>query len=287
MLFDQALQLFTQHHELAEHSPRTIEFYSTWLQRFDHSLMLHELDAITVIEMRAWLLSLKYAGLSPSSRRGAAITLKTFFRWCHSEQLITHNPSDRLELPKKQKKKPDVLTTSDLLTLINEIQRTSHNRKRDTALVCFLAESGVRRAEVIGLEPAKLHIIEGYAVVTGKGRKQRWVFFGEATQISLAEWLTDRPTSLATVFGLTESGLREVLRRLSHKTGLHIHPHKFRRSAATLRASKGMTAPSLQATFGWERIETANAYIIDAETIAQAKTSHPLDNQPWRKAITQ
>jgi len=258
-------------------SPRTIDFYATWLHALDNFNQHATLEEITLTQLREWIDSLIDRGLSPGTVRGAAMTAKVFFRWCTREGLIEKNVAERLELPQKRKRAPDVLTTADLLTLINDVTRHSKHRARDTALLCFWSETGCRIGELAELTPQNVRLQDGYAVVLGKGNKQRWVFFGDASKVSLADWLTVRPTTTPTLYGLTKSGLRQVLRRLSARTGLRLHPHKMRRSAATLRAARGISARALQDSFGWERLETANAYVAAAETQAQAQRSNPLD----------
>lgn len=261
-------------------SIRTIDFYANWLHALDEHTHHKPIESLTLTDLRAWVDALFERGLGPGSIRGAAMTAKVFFRWCTREGVINVNAAERLELPQCQKKAPDVLTTSEILTLINDLQRNSHNPIRDTALICFWSETGCRIAELATLEPHAVHVQEHYGIVEGKGNKQRWIFFGDASEIWLTNWLKVRPQSAESLFNLSPAGLRDLLARLEHRTGVRLHPHKFRRSAATLRAAKGMTAPALQEAFGWERLETANKYVVAADTMRQANGSNPLDNQP-------
>lgn len=258
-------------------SPRTIKFYADWLTAFDTFNGRADIEAITLAQLRAWIDSLLVRKLSANTVRGAAMTAKVFFRWCVREELIDRSPADRLELPTIGKREPDVLTTNDLLTLINDVTRNSKHPTRDTAILCFWSETGCRIGEMIELKTADIDISERYAVVLGKGNKQRWVFFGEATQTTLTRWLAIHPTNEKSAWGLTESGLRQVVTRLKQRTGISIHPHKFRRSAATLRAAKGMSARAMQDAFGWKELGTAQRYVAACETMKQARNSNPLD----------
>lgn len=276
MQLQQAMQLFADHHALAEHSPRTIEFYSMWLQQFDQFLMLHDLQAVNLADLRGFSLSLQHRTLSPTTRRGAVLTLKIFFKWCLAEGLIETNPAIRLELPKKVKRIPNSLDTNDVITLINDVQNHSRNVIRDTALIVFIAESGARRAEVCALQPADVHVKDHYALVRGKGGKDRWAFFGEATIKTLGDWLVLRPEGLENLFGLGEDGLKEVLRRVSMRTGVKVHPHLLRRTSATLRAVNGASATDLQLQFGWEGVEMANSYVERARLRERAENQAPL-----------
>jgi|WetSurMetagenome_2_1015567.scaffolds.fasta_scaffold18530_4 site-specific recombinase XerD len=277
MNLSQAMQLHAAALRRRTRSPRTIKFYADWLTAFDVFNKHVEIETITLAQLRQWIDSLLIRKLSPNTVRGAAMTTKIFFRWCVREELIERSPADRLELPTIPKRAPDVLTTNDLLTLINDVTRNSKHPERDTALLCFWSESGCRIGEIESLTIADVQIEERYAVVIGKGNKQRWVFYGEASQQSLAEWLTVRSTEAGSLFRLTKSGVAQVLVRLKKRTGIKVHPHKMRRSAATLRAAKGMSARAMQDTFGWEQLATAQKYVAAYETMQQARSSNPLD----------
>lgn len=267
-------------------SPRTIEFYLFWLQALDRFLMCPDIGDVTLADLRAWIDSLIARNLATASVRGAGITVKVFLSWCAREELINSSPAGRLELPQRVRRQPDPLTTNDLLTVINSIQCGGRHPARDTALVCFLAETGCRRTELVALAIADVHVDCGYAVVLGKGNRQRAVFFGEATVAALEDWLKVRPKSEETLFGMTASGLREVLRRLSAKTGLHLTPHRFRRSAATLRAARRIDAPALQSMMGWTDLVTANAYVAATQVAEAAARTHPLTGVAVPRATT-
>ena len=277
MNISQAMQQHAAALRRRTRSPRTIKFYADWLTAFDTFNGRVDLEAITLAQLRGWIDSLLVRKLSPNTVRGAAMTAKVFFRWCVREELLERSPADRLELPTIGKREPDVLTTNDLLTLINDVTRNSKHPARDTALLCFWSESGCRIGEIETLNVGDLQLSEKYAVVTGKGNKQRWVFFGEASQQSLAEWLTVRSTGAGNLFRLTKSGIVQVLARMKKRTGIKVHPHKLRRSAATLRAARGMSARAMQDAFGWEQLSTAQKYVAAYETMRQAHSSNPLD----------
>jgi len=277
MQLQQAMLLHAAALRRRTRSPRTIKFYADWLTALDTFTDHAPVESITLAQLRAWIDSLLDRKLAANTIRGAAMTAKIFFGWCVREELIERSQAERLELPAIPKREPDVLTTNDLLTLINDVTRNSKHSARDTALLCFWSESGCRIGEIESLTITDLQLSERYAVVVGKGNKQRWVFFGEASQQSLAEWLTVRSTEAGSLFRLTKSGVAQVLVRLKKRTGIKVHPHKMRRSAATLRAAKGMSARAMQDTFGWEQLATAQKYVAAYETMQQARSSNPLD----------
>lgn len=277
MLLLEALKRFANALYVEDRSPRTVRFYSDWLKQFDQSLMFHELELLTVEHMRQWLAGLKDRDLKPTSRRGAAMTLKIFFKWCTDESLIEHNPAARLKLPKKEKRIPTALTTPDVIAIINDAKAYSKHPRRDVALICFFTQSGCRLSEIADLPPDQLHIEDGFALVIGKGNKQRPVFFGDATKIAMRLWLSERPTEASTVFDLTPSGIQQILRRLKNRTGLKFSAHKFRRTTATLRAYDGSEAILLKSIMGWESVDQANDYVEQARLMAAAPAGVPID----------
>lgn len=280
MKLREALTRYTAALRRKRRAQRTIDVYTAWLDSLAQATGDPDIETITLDQLRAWSDSLVNRNLATNTLRNAAMTAKIFFKWCLYEQIIPANPADRLELPAASKRAPDALSTNDLLTLINDLTTHSRNRERDTALIVFMSESGCRVDEILTLQPAEMHIEEQYAIVTGKGNKQRWVYFGEASQACLRDWQPLRPAAAPNLFDISQSAVREVLRRLSQRTGIKLHPHKLRRSAATLRAAKGMTAPALQQSFGWKDLETAERYVAAARTREQAHSSNPLDGVP-------
>lgn len=257
-------------------SERTIEWYRSWLARLNKHLLFKELEKITLEQLRCWIDELIEQDLKPSSIRGAAIAVKVFFKWCVAEGYLQHNPSDRLELMKKPKRVPDTLTTSEVLALINAAANSQHP-ERDQALIVFLTETGCRVGEVVGLEIGHIDIDAAVLTVIGKGDKQRFVFFGEATQTAMRAWLAVRNVEGPSLFGLTEWGIRQVLERLGDKVGVHANPHKFRRTSATLTANNGATPFFLAEKMGWASIEMAQFYVNRAQLEQRSKLTSPMD----------
>jgi site-specific recombinase XerD len=267
-----AVELHSAYLRRRRRSGRTIEFYRSWLISLDALLLFHDLEAVTLSDLRRWIDSLIDRGLKhDTSVRDAAMTAKVFFKWCVAEDLLSVSPAARLELPDRRRPCPDALTLSQVEYLITSCKHFRRNVDRNAALVAFISEAGTRLQETAALTIDRLHVAEGYAIIAaGKGDKPRFVFFGETTRA-----LFDRFSfGSDVVFGLSGCGIQEMLRRLSDFSGLHVSAHLLRRSCATLRAGRGIDAFSLQQMMGWSSVEIARHYVdLGALTAAAVRTS--------------
>ena len=257
-------------------SERTIVFYEFWIRQLDAYLLLHEIEQISLSQLRAFVDSLVDRHLSKSSRRGAAMTLRVFFRWCVDEGLLPSNPADRLEMCKTDRKVPDTFDVSEILALLNQAAGSKHP-ERDMLLIALLTETGLRLSEVSGLTVRDVNLEARIVLVMGKGGRQRFVPFADAADKLMADYLKVRDCAGASLFGLTASGIRLALRRLGDKVGIKATPHKFRRTSATLTARAGGGAYFLQQKFGWESQQVAKFYIDLAQMDDQMARTSPLD----------
>jgi integrase/recombinase XerC len=265
-------------------SPRTIEWYRFFLFALDRSLLIHDLDQVSLRDLRGFVDGLIADKKTDSTIHGAQIALKSFFKWCQSEGLISTNPAERLEVMRVSKKEPEALDTSEVLALLNAAAFTLH-AERNKALIAFMTETGFRLKEVTDLLLKDLDV-DALVVYTSqsldgrnsaKGNKPRFVPFGEVSQLLLREWLAVRPASLTTVFGLTGWGIRDLLEDLGQKVGIKVTPHKFRRTSATLRAEGSVDANTLKSIMGWETIGIAQHYVDKSRLMQQARATSPMN----------
>jgi site-specific recombinase XerD len=265
-------------------SPRTIEWYRFFLEAFDRSLLIHDLDQISLHDLRCFVDGLIARKLTDSTIHGAQIALKSFCKWSLAEGLLSSDPSVRLEVRRVPKKEPEALGTSEVLALLNAAAGTRY-AERNKALIAFMTETGFRLKEVTDLLLRDLDI-DALVVYTSqsldgrnsaKGNKPRFVPFGEVSQLLLREWLAVRPSHLSTVFGLTGWGIRDMLDDLGQKVGIKVTPHKFRRTSATLRAEGSIDANTLKSIMGWETIGIAQHYVEKARLMSQARATSPMN----------
>ena len=192
--------------------------------------------------------------------------LSSFFSWLEDEDYILKSPVRRIHKVKTAVTIKETYTDEALETM-----RDHCDSLRDLALIDMLASTGMRVGELVLINRNDINFEERECVVFGKGSKERMVYFDARTKIHLQNYLAQRTDSNNALFvslkapyerlqiGGVESRLRELGKRLSLP---RVHPHKFRRTLATMAIDKGMPVEQLQRLLGHQRIDTTLQYAM-------------------------
>ena len=192
--------------------------------------------------------------------------LSSFFSWLEDEDYILKSPVRRIHKVKTAVTIKETYTDEALETM-----RDHCDSLRDLALIDMLASTGMRVGELVLLNRDDINFEERECVVFGKGSKERMVYFDARTKIHLQNYLEQRTDNNNALFvslkapyerlqiGGIESRLRELGKRLSLP---RVHPHKFRRTLATMAIDKGMPVEQLQRLLGHQRIDTTLQYAM-------------------------
>ena len=192
--------------------------------------------------------------------------LSSFFSWLEDEDYILKSPVRRIH---KVKTASNIKETYSDETL--ELMRDSCSEMRDLAMIDLLASTGMRVGEMVLLNRDDVDFAEQECVVFGKGDKERMVYFDARTKLHLQAYLESRNddnpaliVSLKAPFKrLSIGGVETRLRELGKQLGVHkVHPHKFRRTLATMAIDKGMPIEQLQQLLGHKRIDTTLQYAM-------------------------
>lgn len=192
--------------------------------------------------------------------------LSSFFSWLEDEDYILKSPVRRIH---KVKTASNIKETYSDETL--ELMRDSCSEMRDLAMIDLLASTGMRVGEMVLLNRDDVDFAERECVVFGKGDKERMVYFDARTKLHLQAYLESRSddnpaliVSLKAPFNrLSIGGVETRLRELGKQLGVHkVHPHKFRRTLATMAIDKGMPIEQLQQLLGHKRIDTTLQYAM-------------------------
>lgn len=192
--------------------------------------------------------------------------LSSFFSWLEDEDYILKSPVRRIH---KVKTASNIKETYSDETL--ELMRDSCSEMRDLAMIDLLASTGMRVGEMVLLNRDDVDFAERECVVFGKGDKERMVYFDARTKLHLQTYLDSRNdnnpaliVSLKAPFSrLSIGGVETRLRELGRQLGVHkVHPHKFRRTRATMAIDKGMPIEQLQQLLGHKRIDTTLQYAM-------------------------
>ena len=192
--------------------------------------------------------------------------LSSFFSWLEDEDYILKSPARRIHKVKAALTIKETYTDEAL-----EKMRDSCEEPRDLALIDMLASTGMRVGELVLLNSDDINFEERECVVFGKGSKERMVYFDARTKIHLQNYLQERTDDNPALFvslrapheRLQICGVERRLRELGKKLDIEkVHPHKFRRTLATMAIDKGMPIEQLQQLLGHKRIDTTMQYAM-------------------------
>ena len=257
-------------------SEKSLTYYRTTIETMTDKVKKNVREIVTD-DLRTYLTEYQQEkGSSKVTIDNIRRILSSFFSWLEDEDYILKSPARRIHKVKAAQIIKETYTDEAL-----EKMRDHCETPRDLALIDMLASTGMRVGELVLLNRDDINFEERECVVFGKGSKERMVYFDARTKIHLQNYLQDRnddnpalfvtlrtPHSRLTICGV-ESRLRELGKRLEiHK----VHPHKFRRTLATIAIYKGMPIEQLQKLLGHKRIDTTLQYAMVKQS--NVKLSH-------------
>lgn len=205
-------------------------------------------------------------GLSKVTIDNIRCILSSFFSWLEDEDYILKNPVRRIHKVKTGTNIKETYSDEAL-----ELMRDNCTELRDLAMIDMLASTGMRVGEMVLLNRDDIDFYERECIVFGKGSKERVVYFDARTKIHLQNYINSRTDDNPALFvtlrspherikiGGIESRLREMGKQLNIPK---VHPHKFRRTLATMAIDKGMPIEQLQQLLGHKRIDTTLQYAM-------------------------
>ena len=192
--------------------------------------------------------------------------LSSFFAWLEYEDYILKSPVRRIHQVKTGTNITETYSDEAL-----ELMRDNCTELRDLAIIDILASTGMRVGEMVLLNINDIDFNERECIVFGKGSKERVVYFDARTKIHLQNYLNSRIDDNPALFvslkephkRLEIGGVEVRLREYGKKLGLQkVHPHKFRRTLATMAIDKGMPIEQLQQLLGHRKIDTTLQYAM-------------------------
>lgn len=222
-----------------------------------------------------------------STRHNVVAAIRQYFRWRYGdEHQVTRVRIRKVETPPQR-----TLSSAELLTLISSIDTTSPIGIRNKAIICLMADTGMRASEVCSLEMKHLNIERRSCLVLGKGNRWLSKVFVPFTAEMLGQWLAIRSSQknikANTVFisfggkrpgtPITRHGLHSLCECLASKSGLEqFGPHAMRRTFATLAIENGAPTRLVQLAGGWKNLEMVERY-TRALTPDAIRVYSPLD----------
>lgn len=260
------IELFLSAKRVEGCSEKTLKYYKTTIETMFESVNKAAKQIITD-DLRTYLTK------HQQERNSSRVTidnirriLSSFFAWLEDEDYIVKSPVRRIH---KVKTGANIKETYSDETL--ELMRDKCTELRDQAMIDILASTGMRVGEMVLLNREDINFTERECVVFGKGDKERIVYFDARTKIHLQNYLESRNDFNPALFvslkapyeRLQISGVEQRLRNFGRKLNIpKVHPHKFRRTLATMAIDKGMPIEQLQRLLGHSRIDTTLQYAM-------------------------
>lgn len=247
-------------------SEKTLKYYRTTIETMVASTD-KGIRNIQTEDLRSYLTD--YQSRNQSSRvtiDNIRRILSSFFSWLEDEDYILKSPVRRIHKVKTATNIKETYTDEDL-----EKMRDSCTELRDLAMIDMLASTGMRVGEMVLLNKADINFNERECVVFGKGDKERIVYFDARTKIHLQNYIDSRTDDNPALFvtlrspheRITIGGIESRLREMGKQLDIQkVHPHKFRRTLATMAIDKGMPIEQLQQLLGHKRIDTTLQYAM-------------------------
>nr|WP_300303742.1 site-specific tyrosine recombinase/integron integrase [uncultured Anaerostipes sp.] len=257
-------------------SEKTLKYYQTTINAMITSLGKN-VRCILTEDLRTYLTDYQ------SSHQSSRVTidnirriLSSFFSWLEDEDYIIKSPVRRIHKVKTATSIKETYSDEDL-----EKMRDNCEELRDLAMIDMLASTGMRVGEMVLLNRDDINFTERECKVFGKGDKERVVYFDARAKLHLQEYLQSRVDDNPALFvalraphrRLQIGGIEHRLRKMGKRLNIpKVHPHKFRRTLATMAIDKGMPIEQLQRLLGHRRIDTTLQYAMVKQS--NVKTAH-------------
>ena len=260
------IELFLSAKKVEGCSEKSIAYYRSTLNKA-LQVIQKNVSHISTDDLRLYLNTYQIdSGASKVTVDNIRRILSSFFSWLEEENYIIKSPVRRIHKVKIGKTVKETYTDEAL-----EQMRDHCDNSRDLALVDLLASTGMRVGELVKLNRSDIDFHNRECVVTGKGDKQRRVYFDARTKIHLQKYLEERSDTNEALFvsllapydRLQISGVEIRLRQFGRELNIpKVHPHKFRRTLATMAIDKGMPIEQVQHLLGHQSLDTTLQYAM-------------------------
>jgi integrase/recombinase XerC len=288
-----AAEAFLRHLERERNaSPHTIRAYGEDLAQFAAYLEAEigraprpgDVDHLLI---RGFLAELHRRGVRKVSAARKLAGLRTFFRYLCREGRLATNPARALLSPRLEKRIPSVLDEAQVGALL-DVPGDDAAARRARAILELLYATGIRCAELVGLDLGEVDLAARMIRVLGKGRKERVVLFGTRAGDALSAWLEQRsrlrPKTDAVFVNarggrLTDRSVRAIFSRRVQQVALakKCSPHTLRHSFATHLLTRGADLRAIQELLGHASLSTTQRYThVDTRHLLEVyKKTHP------------
>jgi integrase/recombinase XerD len=285
-------------------SKNTVDSYNNDLQKFKEFLDIEKVDIAdtTTDDIRKFIALMTTRSLEGSTISRKISSIRQFFSFLYSEQIIKYNPALSVDLPKKRQNLPSVLSENEVIKLLNTayLDKTTKGI-RNVAMLELLYASGMRISELISLKLSHLQInnnyINPYILITGKGDKERIIAINRKSISALREYLEVRlsftlkknehwlfPSKQSNQGHITRQYFAKLLKKISIDAEISpkdVSPHKLRHSFATHLLNHGADLRIIQELLGHKNVSTTQIYthVANEKLKSTVEQFHPLSGK--------
>jgi len=257
-------------------SAHTIKAYSGDLKEFCEYVGSRSWSAIDHLVIRGFLSHLYEKGLGKTSVARSLAAVRSLYHWLAQEEVVEQNPARLMATPKLPKKLPRVPTIEEMNAVFDgKMPEVAAFPERDQLMFELLYGCGIRNSELVSINLDDIGLSAGAILIRGKGKKERYVPFGESVQSALAIYLPKRqqvlagkknhlPALLVNQRGgrLTTRSVGRIIKKIAVAKGLSpdVHPHTLRHAFGTHLLEEGADLRAIQEMLGHERLSTTQRY---------------------------
>ncbi|MBS6069076.1 MULTISPECIES: tyrosine-type recombinase/integrase [Enterococcus] len=246
-------------------SPGTINLAMRTIDKFNRWVRVSFND-VTTNDIRLYIANREIndhlSSATLDRERGA---ICRFFKWLFEEEYISRDPGRRVEKIKVEKRLKKAFTPVEV-----ELMRNACRKPKEKATFELLLSTGCRVTELTMLTMENYDQQRGTITVIGKGNKERVVFVNARAKVAIDNYLVIKPHSEGPILcglhgvgtAMTSNGIQKMVKEIGKRAGVtHVHPHKFRRTAATLALKRGMSLNDVRRFLGHTDVDTTLQYI--------------------------
>jgi site-specific recombinase XerD len=302
-------------------SAQTVDWYTGVIARYAEWIVAQKLEpalgSFTLEHVRAYIVALQglrarelhpaqpmeNRPLSDATINSYVRALHAFSSWLYEEGYTQAPVLARLKAPRMTQKTQPILTEAEIAAIVCALNPRTEIGARDQAIFLLLLDTGMRAGELCGLRLPQLHLDDGYAIVLGKGRKERPIKIGaraaKAIRFYLLHWrtpalahedhvflacrgVTTPRHALASAGGepLSVSALEQLIKRIGRQAGVErLHPHLLRHTFACLYLMRYRDPFALKSLLGHTTLQMTNHYCeaVQQMDVVRADTTSIVD----------
>ena len=267
---------FLSHLRERNASAHTIKAYAGDLANFSAYAGSRGWKQVDHIAIRGFLSELYGKGLSKTSVARSLAAVRSLYRWLAQEGVVDQNPAKLVATPKLPKRLPRVPTIEEMNSVLDsQMPETAAFPERDRLMLELLYGCGIRNSELTGINLDDIRMSAEALLIRGKGKKERYVPFGESVKIALRSYLPARQALLSEIRKntnallinqrggrLTTRSVGRIVKKIAVSKGLSpdVHPHTLRHAFGTHLLEEGADLRAIQELLGHERLATTQRY---------------------------